>query len=172
MSRPGSLGELDDTPSVERAWAAATLPGRAGVVALPVGTQGTIAFAGVSSGKDAADGGSATGSLRLLGAGGAVLAERTVSIPAGTTSTWTLDELAAGTGAVTPSDPAAAPAPAAGVVGVDLVTDDGAKVALAWALVAQVPRADGTLFSVVDPVPVPHTAPDVAVREDPRLGTH
>ena len=44
MSRPGSLGELDDTPSVERAWAAATLPGRAGVVALPAGTQGTLAL--------------------------------------------------------------------------------------------------------------------------------
>ena len=128
----------------------------------------------MSSAKVATDGGSATGTLKLLGAGGAVLAERTVSIPAGTTGAWTLDELAAGTGALAPADPAAAPvplAPPAGVVGVDLVTDEGATVTLAWALVAEAHEADGTLFSVLDPVPVPHSAPDVAVREDPRLGT-
>lgn len=172
MSRPGSLGELDDTPSVERAWAASTVPGRSGVAALPAGTQGTLVLAAVSSADDAEDGGSATGSLRLLGAGGAVLSERTVTIPAGTTSSWTLDELAAGTGEVAPHDPAAAPAPRSDVAGVDLVTDDGSTVSLAWALVAQVPQADGTvLFSVLDPVPVPRTAPDVPVREDPRLGT-
>ena len=97
-----------------------------------------------------------------------------ITASAGTTSAWTLDELAAGTGALAPADPAAAPvppAPPAGVVGVDLVTDEGATVTLAWALVAEVHEADGTLFSVLDPVPVPHSAPDVAVREDPRLGT-
>ncbi|WP_028046859.1 DUF5719 family protein [Cellulomonas sp. URHE0023] len=172
MSRPGSLGELDDSPSVERAWAASTAPGRAGLVALPAGTQGTLVLAAVSSAKDVTAGGAATGRLRLLGPGGAVVAERTVSIPAGTTSAWTLDELAAGTGAVAPADPAAVAAPHAGVVGVDLLSDQGAGVTLAWVVVAEAPQADGTLFSVLDPVPVPDTAPDVAVREDPRLGTY
>ncbi|WP_426592737.1 DUF5719 family protein [Cellulomonas sp. McL0617] len=169
MTRPGSIGELDDHPSVERAWAATAQPG-GGAAALPPGTQGTLVLGAVSSAADASDGGSATGHLRLIGAGGAVLAERTIHIPAGTTSSWTLDELAAGTGDVVPTDPAAVPVPRAGVLGVDLAVDGGA-VTLAWALVAEVPRADGTLFSVLDPVPAGHTAPDVPVREDARLGT-
>ena len=63
------------------------------------------------------------------------------------------------------------PPPVGKVVGVDLVTDDGADVALAWALVSEVTRADGILVSVLDPVAVPRTTPDVAVREDARLGT-
>lgn len=168
MSRPGSVGKLDDAPSVERAWAASTLPGRSGVVALPTGTQGTLVLGAVSSDSDPEKGGKATGRLRVLGAGGVVLAERTVAIPAGTTSAWTLDQLVVGKGALAPTS---VRAPHAGVVGVDLVTDDSATVALAWALVSQVHAHDGTLFSVLDPVPVAHTAPDVAVREDPRLGT-
>ena len=52
-----------------------------------------------------------------------------------------------------------------------MVTDEGAEVAIAWALVAESGRPDGVLVSVLDPVPVPRTTPDVAVREDPRLGT-
>jgi hypothetical protein len=57
------------------------------------------------------------------------------------------------------------------VVGVDLVTDEDADVAVAWALVAEAGEPDGVLVSVLDPVPVPRSTPDVAVREDPRLGT-
>lgn len=171
MSRPGSLGALDDVPSVERAWAASTSPGRSGVVALPDGTRGTLVLGAVSDADDLAAGGSASGTLRLLGTGGVVLAERTVRIPAGTTSSWSLDFLAAGTGDVAPADPSAPASPSAGVVGVDLTTDSDAQVALSWALVARVSRDDGTLFSVLDPVTVPHVAPSVAVREDPRLGT-
>ncbi len=168
MSRPGSASDLDDTPSVERAWAASTAPGVGGAVAVPADTQGTLVLAAVASGTDAEQGGSARGTLRVLGAGGVVLVERTVEIPAGTTSAWTLDQLAAGTGELTAVDK---PAAHAGVVGVDVSTDGGAKVALSWAMVAEVPRSDGTLFSILDPVPVSRTAPDVAVREDPRLGT-
>ena len=174
VSRPGSVGELDDVASVERAWAASAPVGRSGVVAVPKGTRGTLVVAGVSSADDPEGGGAATGTLRLIGAGGTVLAERPVSVPAGSTGSWSLDALAAGTGPIEPTDPTAAvPAasPPAGVVGVDLVTTDGRTVSLAWALVAEVDRPDGVLVSVLDPVPVPRTTQDVAVREDARLGT-
>ncbi|WP_456826075.1 DUF5719 family protein [Cellulomonas sp. P5_E12] len=169
VSRPGATGELDDVPSVERAWAASTAVGRNGVIAVPSGTSGTLVVGGVSEHGDPTTGRDATATVRLLGEGGAVLAERTLRIAAGTTGAWTVDDLASGTGDV--GTPATAPAPA-GVVGVDLVTDDGADVDLAWALVAEVSRPDGVLVSVLDPVQVPKTTPDVAVREDPRLGTH
>jgi hypothetical protein len=174
VTRPGAVGELDDVPSVERGWAASTAVGRSGVVAVPTGTRGTLVVGAVSTHDDPTAGRDATGTVRLLGAGGAVLAERTVRLGAGTTGAWSVDELAAGTGDAVVPDPAApvatAPVPA-GVVGVDLVTDDGADVALAWALVAEVDRPDGVLVSVLDPVPVPRTTADVAVRQDPRLGT-
>ncbi|MBO3083868.1 DUF5719 family protein [Cellulomonas fengjieae] len=171
LTRPGTVGELDDVPSVERAWAASTPVGRSGVVAVPDGTSGTLVVGAVSGDTDPAAGGEATATLRLLGADGAVLAERRLRLAAGTTASWSVDDLAAGSGDVAVADPAAPPAPPAGVVGVDLVTEDGADVGLAWALVAEVARPDGFLVSVLDPVPVPRRAADVAVREDPRFGT-
>ncbi|MET0787970.1 MAG: DUF5719 family protein [Cellulomonas sp.] len=174
VSRPGSVGELDDVPSSERAWAASTAVGRSGVVAVPVGTRGTLVIGAVSEHLDPTAGRDATGTLRLLGTGGTVLAERDVRLSAGTTGAWDVESLAAGTGDVVIPD-RASPADVASavgtVVGVDLVTDDGADVALAWALVAEVTRSDGVLVSVLDPVAVPRTTPDVAVREDARLGT-
>ncbi|MEZ0449911.1 DUF5719 family protein, partial [Cellulomonas sp. ICMP 17802] len=174
VSRPGSLGELDDVPSSERGWAASTAAGRSGVVAVPTGTRGVLVVGAVSSHTDPTSGRDATARLRLLGEGGTVLVERTVRLSAGTTGAWDVAALAEGTGDVVVADPAVPPvvsrAPGK-VVGVDLVTDDGADVELAWALVAEVDRPDGMLVSVLDPVPVPLTTPDVAVREDPRLGT-
>lgn len=174
VTRPGSIGELDDVPSTERAWAASTAVGRSGVVAVPTGTRGILVIGAVSSHLDPTTGRDATGTLRLLGAGGTVLVERDVRLSAGTTGAWNVESLAAGTGDVVILDPAApadVPPPIGKVVGVDLVTDDGADVALAWALVSEVTQADGILVSVLDPVAVPRTTPDVAVREDARLGT-
>ncbi|GEK21625.1 DUF5719 family protein [Cellulomonas xylanilytica] len=173
VTRPGSVGELDDVPSVERAWAASTAVGRSGVVAVPTGTRGKLVAGAVASGEDPAATGAATATLRLLGADGSVLAERRLTLDAGTTGTWSLDKLATGTGDVVLPEPGASTgrgAPA-GVVGMDLVTDEGADVAVVWALVAESNEDDGVLVSVLDPVPVAPTTPDVAVREDPRLGT-
>ncbi|KRD44643.1 hypothetical protein ASE38_11230 [Cellulomonas sp. Root930] len=174
VTRPGAVGELDDLPSVERAWAASTTVGRSGLVAVPSGTRGMLVVGAVSGAADPSADGVATGSVRLLGADGVVLAERTLVLDAGTTGAWWVDDLATGTGQVAAPDPAVVPGPPvdlAGVVGVDLVTDDGSTVALAWAMVAAVDQPDGWLVSVLDPVPVPRLTPDVAVREDPRLGT-
>ncbi|NUU16818.1 hypothetical protein HP550_06085 [Cellulomonas humilata] len=174
VTRTGAVGELDDVPSVERAWAASTAVGRSGVVAVPTGTLGTLVVGAVSSDADPSADGVATGSVRLLGADGVVLAERSLRLDAGTTGAWSVDDLATGTGAIVAPDPAVVPVPPAtlaGVVGVDLVTDEGSTVALVWALVAAVDQPDGVLVSVLDPVPVPRLTADVAVREDPRLGT-
>ena len=170
VTRPGVVGELDDVPSVERGWAASTAVGRSGVVAVPAGTRGTLVAGAVATGADPSTGGSAMATLRFLGADGSVLAERRLRLDAGTTGAWSVDQLASGTGDVVLAA-AAGPAEPAGVVGVDLVTDEGAAVGIAWALVAEADEPDGVLVSVLDPVPVPRTSPDVAVREDPRLGT-
>ena len=171
LTRPGSVGELDDTPSIERAWTASTTTGRSGVVAVPAGTRGTLVAGAVATGPEPAEGGTGTATLRLLGADGSVLAERRLRLDAGTTGAWSVDQLAAGSGDVGVGDAASAAPASSGVAGVDLVTDEGARVAIVWALVAEVDRPDGVLVSVLDPVPVPPTTPDVAVREDPRLGT-
>jgi hypothetical protein len=174
VTRPGAVGELDDVASVERAWAASTATGRSGVLAVPDRTQGMLVVGAVSGATDPGDGGEASGTVRLLGKDGAVLAERALRLAAGTTGAWWVDSLAAETGTIVAPDPAlpaASPADPRGVVGVDLLTDDGSRVELAWALVAGVERPDGWLLSVLDPVPVPSATPAVAVREDPRHGT-
>lgn len=175
VGRPGSPGTLDDIPSTERAWAASTTPGQGGVAVLPEGARGTLVVGAVPDGDDDGTDGKGTGTLRLLAADGSLLAERPVEVPAGTTGSWSLDALLAGSGPVVP-DPTGQPAgtqlPAAkGVRAVDLVTESGATVRLSWALVAEVDRPDGVLVSVLEPVPVRSGAPSVAVREDPRLGT-
>ena len=171
VTRPGAVGELDDVPSLERAWAASTATGRSGVVAVPDGSRGMLVVGAVSGAEDPSDGGAATGTVRLLGRDGVVLAERPLRLDAGTTGAWWVDSLVAESGTlVAPADVAAEPTGAQDVVGVDLVTDDG-SVALAWALVAGVERPDGWLVSVLDPVSVPVGTPDVSTREDPRHGT-
>ena len=188
IARPGKASELDDTPVRERAWAASTAVGLGGAVAVPAGARGTLVVSAV--GKDVPDTGDATadtgvaaddegqgsgrvatGTLRLLGGDGQVLAERTVRVPEGSTGAWRLEDLAGGDGTVTAGDPAAPEGAAVdGVVGADLVPDDTDGVALVWALVAGVSRPDGAFVSVVDPVPAQTTVPDVTVRSDPRLG--
>ena len=95
LTRPGSVGELDDVPSVERAWAASTAVGRSGVVAVPAGTRGTLVAGAVATGADPTRGRRRPRRpLRLLGADGAVLAERRLRLDAGTTGAWSVDQLA------------------------------------------------------------------------------
>ncbi|MGY4643099.1 DUF5719 family protein [Cellulomonas sp. URHB0016] len=114
VSRPGSPGVLDDTPSAERGWAASVTPGPGGVVVLPEGTRGTLVVGAVPDGDDDGTEGTALGTLRLLGARGELLGERPVSVPAGTTGSWTLEGLLSGKGPLRPgSTTATTPAPPA-----------------------------------------------------------
>ena len=160
---PTGVTELPGAASV------ALVPGE--VTDVPLGGLPAGAYTAVDARTDVMPGRAATATLRFLGADGSVLAERRLRLDAGTTGAWSVDQLAVGTGDVPPTETAIGPSEPAGVVGVDLVTDEDSEVALAWALVAEVDRPDGVLVSVLDPVPVPRTTPDVAVREDPRLGT-
>ncbi len=153
FSRVGSAGDLDPTPRVERAWAAAAPPG-AGLAAPVAGTRTTLVVGAVPDGEAATATGTATGTLRLLGADGAVLAEHRVSVDAGSTGSWALADLV--------PDPSR-------VTGVLVLPDDG-STALSWALVAEVPEADGVLASVLLPAAAPVGATTVAVAEDPTLG--
>lgn len=172
VTRPGAPGELSDVPSLERAWSASAVPGDGGVVVVPAGTAGTLVVAGLPAPGSAADsfeGGGTTGAtVRLLGEDGRALAERRVAVPVGTTGAWSLASLLGGDGVVTPTT--AAPAvPGVDVRAVDVVVDEGDDVA--WSLVVEVAQPDGVLASVLQPVPALVRAPDVAVQQDPRLGT-
>jgi len=161
-ARAGAATSVDPNPSTERAWVPSSPAGTSGIVAVPVGTRGTLVATAVGSS------GTATGTLRAIGTDGRVLSERQVNVPAGTTGAWLTDALV-GTGPIAAGTPGAA-TPGVRVAGVELVPDDG-KVRLAWALVADVPRPDGDLFSVLSPVPAVADEAAVSVRHDPRLGT-
>lgn len=162
VARAGSATAVDPTVSMERAWVASSVPGTSGVVAVPGGTRGTLVATAVGAS------GSATGTLRLVGTDGRVVAERPVTIPAGTTGAWVVDTLV-GAGALTPDTQGAA-TPGVTVTGVELVPDDG-PTTLVWSLVADVARPDGTLLSVLTPVPADTGTTAVTVRQDPRVGT-
>lgn len=173
LTRPGAAGELDDVPSLERAWAASSSPADGGVAVLPETTAGSLVLAGLPAPGVAADsvdgGGTAAATVRLLGDDGRVVAERRVAVPVGTTGAWSVEALVGGDGVVTPSTSLAAPTGTPVVRAVDVVLDDGTEAA--WALVVGLSRPDGVLFSVLQPVPALVRAPDVAVQHDPRLGT-
>lgn len=153
FSRVGTPGDLDPTPRVERAWAAAAPPG-AGLAAPAPGTRTTLVVGAVPDGEPATATGTATGTLRLLGTGDAVLAEHQVSVDAASTGSWPLADLV--------PDPSQ-------VAGVLLVPDDG-SMPMSWALVAEVPQGDGVLASVLLPAADPAGATTVAVAQDPTLG--
>ncbi|MFC0715310.1 DUF5719 family protein [Cellulomonas biazotea] len=174
VSRPGAPGELDDVPTLERAWAASSTPGDGGVAVIPVDALGTLVVGAVPAAGGSVDsvdgGGAASATVRLLGDAGQVLAERRVAVPVGTTGAWPVGALLGGSDVLTPSSaPVADPATQWSVRGVDVVVDDGSSVA--WSLVVEAARPDGTLVSVLQPVPALSGAPDVAVQEDQRLGT-
>jgi hypothetical protein len=153
FSRTGEVGELDASPRVERAWAAAVAPG-GGLVAPAPGTAATLVVGAAPDGAAATATGALTGTVRLLGPGGAVLAEHTLSVDAASTGSWPLADLVERPGDVT---------------GVLLLADEG-TLGAAWALVAERTQDDGTLASVLLPAPEPVGASRVAVRQDPALG--
>ncbi|AEE46615.1 DUF5719 family protein [Cellulomonas fimi] len=172
VSRPGEPGELDDVPAVERAWAPSATPSDGGVVVVPDGTSGTLVLTGLPEAggdADSVEGGASTSAtLRLLGDGGTVLAERRVTLAAGTTGAWRLDALLEGEDVLTATSQLAQETRAGTVRAVDVEVGGGS---LAWAVVAEVTRTDGVLLSVLAPVPAASGVAEVAVQQDERLGT-
>ncbi|RHA39362.1 DUF5719 family protein [Cellulomonas rhizosphaerae] len=162
VTRAGAATAVDPAPSMERAWVASAAPGVSGIAAVPAGTRGMLVATAVGGAGDA------TGTLRAIGDDGRILAERTVTVPAGTTGSWFADTLV-GTGPVVPGKQGTA-TPGVRVAALELVPDDGGA-RLAWALVADVGRPDGTLISVLSPVPADPASTAVTVRQDPRVGT-
>lgn len=161
LARPGDPTAQDpDVPTRERAWVPSVAPADAAaatdtqVVAVPDRATGTLVLGAVAT-SGALDGdGTATAQVRVLGADGEPVARERVELELGRTAAWDLTDLVpAGTR----------------VRGVQVVPDDGAW--LAGALVAQADRPDGTLLSVLVPVPGDLVAGATEVREDPRLGT-
>lgn len=153
FSRTGAVGDLDTAPRVERAWAAATAPG-GGLVARAPEADATLVVGAVPAGDAAGATGELTGTLRVLGHAGVVLAEHRLTVDAGSTGSWPLADLADRPGDVT---------------GLQLVVDAG-PVAASWGLVAEVTQDDGPLVSVLLPAPEPLGSSRVAVREEPALG--
>ncbi|HEY8718290.1 DUF5719 family protein [Pengzhenrongella sp.] len=158
ITRPGKRGPLDTVPPLERAWGAAATPGTGGVLALPVGVTGTVMFTGVGSDREGSGGGPATGTLRTIGANGAILDEREISVPAGSSESISVQSIAGAR---------------AKIAGFDLqVPDDassgGAK--LAWSLLANVDAADGQLISLLNPTTPAAAQPSVPVLRARTLG--
>lgn len=154
VTRPGLAGELDDTPTLERAWAASAEPGHGGVVALPVGVSATVLVTAVAEGEQPGTG-SASGVLRAYGPRGQVGEPRELEVGAGST-------VAVPTGTF-----------GAGVTSLELTTDpadDGAAVALTWGVALAVTQPDGELASVLVPTSDLVTTREVPVRGVGRLG--
>ncbi|GHS88146.1 hypothetical protein AGMMS50218_11400 [Actinomycetota bacterium] len=158
ITRPGTAGELDDTPSLERAWVASGAGGD--LVAVPAasaGIQAAVVLSAIGA-DDPTAGAAATGVLRAIGSDG-VVAERDVSVPAG--QTVSIDVASLGTG----------------ITGLELVEDgaeDTGSVAstttLAWSLLLTATRPDGELVSVLTPLADQGGARQVQVRPETRLG--
>jgi len=161
LVRPGDPTDQDPSvPTRERAWVASVAPTDpdaatdAQVVAVPDRSVGTLVLGAVArTGALDADG-EVGAEVRLLGPDGTALATERVEVPVGRTASWALADLA-------PRD--------ARVRGVQVVPDDGAW--FATGLVAQAARPDGTLLSVLVPVPADAVPAAAEVRADPRLGT-
>ncbi|HZL02064.1 MAG TPA: DUF5719 family protein, partial [Cellulomonas sp.] len=158
ITRPGLPGELDDTPTLERAWAASAsasaTSGAGSLVAVPRGTAASLVLAAVADGDDPSAGGAVTANLRALGPHGGVLAERTVSVTAG--STTLVDVASLGLG----------------VTGIELepARDNPTGVTFAWSLLVTVTQPDGMLLSVLLPTPDGQDVTQVPVRAGTRLG--
>ncbi|MBB2922913.1 DUF5719 family protein [Cellulomonas cellasea] len=150
-TRPGLPGELDDTPVLERAWSASSVPGVGGLAALPEGVAATTVVAAVAEGDDPAVGRPVEAVLRAFDADGGVLGEQDVTLA--------------------PGRSVAVPA-AAGTTGVELVVDaeEDPDVRVAWGVVLEVGRPDGTLLSVLLPAADAPTGSQVRVRAGTRLG--
>lgn len=156
FSRVGEAGELDDTARVDRALSASTGTG-GGLVTVPAGTTSTLVVGAVAEGADASAEGSASGQVEMIGSDGQVLVTHELSVDAGTTGAWSVEDLVP----EGQRDEVAA---------VRLVTSSGSAASLVWALVVGVTQADGELVTLLDPVRVDDQAAAVQVRSDPSLG--
>ena len=171
ITRTGLPGELDDVATLERAWGAASTPGTGGAVALPARVDGTVLLTGVGTGADGSGGGAATGILRTIGADGAILDERTVSVPAGSTVAIPVSSLAdgaAGLDLVLAGDSVGGDSGNARAKADDAASS--ATAVLAWSMLATVAAADGELVSILTPVPGAVAPPSVRVRKARSLG--
>lgn len=128
---------------VERAWAAAREPGAAGPVAVPPGVDAALAVGVVPTSAE-----SATVTVEAIGADGAALGSRELTVPAGTTTLLPVGSI--------PTDGSGTE-----VAGVVVRTTDPR---VAWAVPLTRAVATGQLTSVLVPVPPPTGLPDVAVR--------
>ncbi len=151
LTRAGAPTELDPTPTLERAWAAAAAPTAGGLVAIPPGVAATAVVARVSLDGDPARAGSGEAVLRSYGQRGEVLDEQAVQVPQGSTVRVSL----AGRGA--------------DVAGVELVAANTDAV-WAFAVVAEVAQADGVLAAVLSPAPAAPEAARVSVRQGSAIG--
>jgi len=161
LTRQGPPLELDDIPTLDRAWAAAGSGAGDALVALPPGVGATLLLGSVAPPGASADGdgGRATGVLRAIGADGRVLVEEPVSVPAGTTL-----PVVVGPGGVGGEAEVAA----VQVVPDDDVSERGPALA-AWVVVTAA-VADQGLVSVLTPVPGAQPQPTVTVGEGSRIG--
>ncbi|QZN84767.1 DUF5719 family protein [Cellulomonas sp. C5510] len=180
LAREGDAGELDEQPRLDRAWSASSRAG-GGLVAVPAGTDGYVTLGAVPTGDvgdgdagprptaapspeptqgqrpdpgaddDAPTGPVTTVTLRAYGADG-VVAEQDVEVPVGSTVSVPVEDLAED------------------VVGVEVLPADDPAADIAWALVAMVERADGTLLSVVSPLTDSEAVTQAQVREGRRVG--
>lgn len=153
-TRPGLAGELDDTPPLERAWSASTDPGTGALLAVPAGAGARPVLTAVAAGDDLTTGSPVTGVLRYLGADGTLVREQDVELAPGRTLTL--------------------PGAEDDVVGLELTVDAdadaGSPVRVAWGALLGVAAPDGTLLSVLLPVPDAATGSAVRVRPGTRLG--
>ncbi|WP_164983944.1 DUF5719 family protein [Cellulomonas endophytica] len=189
LTRPGGADELDPgVTRLERAWAAATGATPAGAVVLPAGLDARLVLGAVpqdpgavpldllpAQAPDTSADGTRTARLRTLGADGAVLGTLDVAVPGGTTVSVARGDLPRGADAVAVEvvDPSAVvDTPGAGGAAPDDGTAGTADPAagLAWALVLTLEQADGTLVTVLDPVPAAAAVPAVRVADAGRLG--
>ncbi|MFI2753054.1 DUF5719 family protein [Cellulomonas sp. P22] len=151
LTRRGAPGELDPTPTLERAWAAAAEPSTELLAAVPQGTTASVVLARATQDPDG-DAGAGSAVLRGYGARGELVAEKAVSLAADRTMVVDVAELGAG------------------VTGVSLTGTEDDAAGWVLALLIEVEQADGTLVSVVTPVAPVEGVTQVPVRRGSALG--
>jgi len=154
LTRPGLATELDDTPTLERAWVASATSIARALVAVPRGAVASLVIGAVADGGDPSAGGAVAAKLRAFGPDGSVVTERAISVAAGSTTLLDLATLGLG------------------VTGIELEPAGGGRagVTLAWSLLVTVTQADGELVSVLLPTPAGQDVTQVPVRAGTRLG--
>lgn len=193
IAREGEAGELDQSPRLERAWSAASVPGD-GVAVVPAGATTSVVLSAVAPAEgtgEGADDAPTPSPTPSASPGAAPSPEPTqgqlpdpeaAAAPVGPTLTVTVRGY--GADGVTGEQDVEVPVgstvvlPVArlgtGVVGVEVRTagddGDGAGADVAWALFGSVSQGDGELVTVVGPTTEQRSATQAVVREGSRLG--